>query len=287
MFVVTGITGRVGGVVARALLANGEDVRAVIRDAEKGSAWKARGCDIALADMNDPHALQQAFGGATAVFILLPPNFDPAPGFPESRKIIEALRIALDRAQPRGVVCISTVGAQVKQENLLTQLGIQEQVLGELPLPITFLRPAWYLENAAWDVAPARDTGTIASLLQPLDRRIPMVATADVGRIAAELLQETWKGRRVVELEGPRLVSPNDIAAGLQRLLGRAVRAEAVPHDTWESLFRSQGFRNPIPRIQMLDGFNEGWLTFEHEPRKGRIGLEVVLRSLVTPDGAV
>jgi uncharacterized protein YbjT (DUF2867 family) len=286
MFVVTGITGRVGGVVARALLANGEDVRAVIRDAEKGSAWKARGCDIALADMNDPHALQQAFGGATAVFILLPPNFDPAPGFPESRKIIEALRIALDRAQPRGVVCISTVGAQVKQENLLTQLGIQEQVLGELPLPITFLRPAWYLENAAWDVAPARDTGTIASLLQPLDRRIPMVATADVGRIAAELLQETWKGRRVVELEGPRLVSPNDIAAGLQRLLGRAVRAEAVPHDTWESLFRSQGFRNPIPRIQMLDGFNEGWLTFEHEPRKGRIGLEVVLRSLVDPDGA-
>jgi uncharacterized protein YbjT (DUF2867 family) len=108
-----------------------------------------------------------------------------------------------------------------------------------------------------------------------------MVATTDVGRAAAELLQETWTGRRVVELEGPQSVSSNDIAAGLERLLEHAVHAEAVPRSTWESLFRSQGFRNPIPRIQMLDGFNEGWLTFERGPRRGHVDLDVVLRTLV------
>jgi uncharacterized protein YbjT (DUF2867 family) len=56
------------------------------------------------------------------------------------------------------------------------------------------------MENAAWDLASARDTGVIPSFLQPLERRIPMVATADVGRVAAELLQERWQGHRVVEL---------------------------------------------------------------------------------------
>jgi hypothetical protein len=41
------------------------------------------------------------------------------------------------------------------------------------------------------------------------------------------------------------------------------VRIDAVPRESWGALFRSQGMRNPIPRIQMLDGFNEGWIVFE------------------------
>jgi uncharacterized protein YbjT (DUF2867 family) len=106
MFAVTGITGKVGGVVARTLLAAGKDVRAVVRDAGKAAAWNGRGCKTALAEMNDVHALQQAFAGVEAVFVLLPPNFDPAPGFPESRRIIAALNRALETTRPARVVCI-------------------------------------------------------------------------------------------------------------------------------------------------------------------------------------
>ncbi len=108
-----------------------------------------------------------------------------------------------------------------------------------------------------------------------------MVATADIGRVAAKLLQEKTERHRVVELEGPRAVSPEDIAASFGRLLGRDVTARAVPRDTWESLFRAQGMRNPLPRIQMLDGFNAGWITFEHQPLKGEIELDTVLRGLI------
>jgi NAD(P)H dehydrogenase (quinone) len=281
LYAITGITGKVGGIVARHLLGAGEKVRAVMRDAGKAKEWAGEGCEISLASMNDSAALQAAFAGCAGVFVLLPPNFDPSPGFPETREIVEALRVALETARPARIVCISTVGAQAVQENLLSQLGIQERVLGQLSVPITFLRPAWFMENAAWDVAPARDAGVIPSFLQPLQRRIPMVATADVGRTAAELLREQWQGRRVVELQGPQPVSPNDIAAGFAQLLGRPVRAEIVPRNTWETLFRSQGMTNPKPRAQMLDGFNEGWLTFEQEPRQGRVELTTVLSSLI------
>jgi uncharacterized protein YbjT (DUF2867 family) len=281
MFAVTGITGRVGGIVARHLLAAGNNVRAVVRDPVKGESWAQLGCEPALARMDDQAALQRAFAGTEAAFILLPPNFDPSPGFTETRRIVAAVRGALENARPGRIVCISTVGAQARQESLLSQLGIQEQVLGSMALPITFLRPAWFMENAAWDVAPARDAGVIQSFLQPLDRRIPMVATADVGRMAGELLLEPWNDQRVVELEGPRRVSPNDIAASFTHLLGRGVRAEIVPRDTWEELFRAQGMHNPTPRIQMLDGFNEGWLTFEHQTRKGLVELDTVLRALI------
>ena len=77
-------------------------------------------------------------------------------------------------------------------------------------MPITFLRPGWFMENFRWDVVAARDSGIIMSLLQPLDKAFPMLATADIGREAAKLLQEPWTGLRVVELEVPRRVTPDE-----------------------------------------------------------------------------
>ncbi|MGX7003410.1 NmrA family NAD(P)-binding protein [Caballeronia sp. KNU42] len=284
MFAVTGITGQVGGVVARLLLAAGHEVRAVVRDAVKGEVWAKQGCEVALADVNDQQALQHAFEGTEGVFVLLPPTFDPTPGFPEARKTIATLRAALAVAKPSRVVVLSTIGAQATEPNLLNQLQILEQELGTLPMPVAFLRAAWFIENAAWDVAPARESGIVPSFLQPLDKRVPMVATADIGRVAAELLRESWTGRRVVELEGPQRISPDMIAESFARLLGRDVSMSVVPRDTWEDLFRSQGMKNPTPRMQMIDGFNEEWICFEgaeNEVRKGRVPLDTVLQSLL------
>jgi uncharacterized protein YbjT (DUF2867 family) len=284
MFAVTGITGQVGGVVARLLLAAGQEVRAVVRDAAKGEVWAEQGCEVALADVNDQKALEHAFEGTEGVFVLLPPTFDPTPGFPEARKTIATLRAALAAAKPSRVVVLSTIGAQAAQPNLLNQLQILEQELGTLPMPVAFLRAAWFIENAAWDVEPARDSGIVPSFLQPLDKPVPMVATADIGRVAAELLRESWTGRRIVELEGPQRISPDMIAEGFARLLGRDVSMSVVPRDTWEDLFRSQGMKNPTPRMQMIDGFNEEWICFEgagNEVRKGRVPLDTVLQSLI------
>jgi len=238
--------------------------------------------------MDDAASLTAAFEGTQGVFILPPSEFDPSPGFPEAHAVIDAVREALQSAAPGKVVCLSTIGAQATETNLLTQRTLMEQALRELPMPVTFLRPGWFMENATWDVAPARDQGMIASFLQPLDKAVPMVATADVGRVAAELLQQTWRGVRVVELEGPHRVSPNDLAEAFAQVLGRPVQAEVVPRETWDALFRSQGMKEPLPRMRMLDGFNEGFLAFEGEEAdivKGEVELETVLRGLVSQAG--
>jgi NAD(P)H dehydrogenase (quinone) len=284
MYAIMGITGQVGGVVGRVLLAANQQVRAVVRDAAKGRAWADRGCEVAQATIEDPSSLAAAFRGAEGVFVLVPSSFDPAAGFPEARTIGVTLRAALQSASPARVVYLSTIGAQATQSNLLTQHTIIEEALGALPMPITFLRPGWFMENCSWDVASATNDGVILSFLQPIDKPVPMVATADIGRVAAELLQETWKGHRVVELEGPHRVTPNEIAATFADLLGHPVRTEPVPRETWESLFKSQGMKNPTPRIKMLDGFNEGWIEFESAEagsRKGKVALEAVLQTLI------
>ena len=286
MFAITGITGQVGGQLASRLLEAGLPVRAIVRDPAKGRAWAARGCEVALAPMDDAAALTTAFRGAAAVFVLLPPVFDPTPDAAETRRHIAALAEALAAAQPGRVVALSTIGATAAEPNLLSKLGEMERALGALGLPVTFLRAAWFMENLAWDVAPARDTGLMASYLQPLDRPVAMVATTDVAEAAAGLLRGDWTGHRVVDLEGPSRVAPNDLAQALAAALNRPVRAEAVPRESWEARFRRDGMRNPGPRMRMLDGFNEGWIDFDAATsRKGRTTLDEVVRGLVARSG--
>ncbi|WP_414462492.1 NmrA family NAD(P)-binding protein [Hyphomicrobium sp. DY-1] len=288
MYAITGITGQVGGAMAQALLDAGQPVRAVVRKAEKGAAWLEKGCDIAIATMEDADALAKAFMGAEGIFILPPNVFDPSPGFPEARAVISAVMQALNAARPSHVVCLSTIGAQARQPNLLTQRTLMEEALSALPMPVTFLRPAWFMENFAWDIAEARDRGVFKSFLQPLDKPVPMIATVDIGRLAAKLIREHWEGRRIVELEAERRYSPNDVAAAFASILGRPVRAEAVPRETWGPLFTSQGMKDPIPRMQMLDGFNEGWIQFEGKPlsiEKGPTALSKVLAGLISAVG--
>jgi uncharacterized protein YbjT (DUF2867 family) len=283
MFAVTGITGKVGAAVARSLLCADQRVRAVIRARSNASRWAPLGCDIAVADLSDPEALAAAFEGMAGVFVLMPPVFDPAPGFPEAGAYIDSLYAALARAKCPRVVASSTIGADARRPNLLNALGRMEEVLGNLPMPVTFLRAAWFMENAAWDIDSAK-TGVIHSYLQPLDRAVPMVSTDDIGRVAAALLQERWEGKRVVELEGPQRVSPNTLAAAFGKVLGTPVRAEVVPRDRWEQIFRAEGMKNPAPRMQMIDGFNAGWIDFADSgahARKGSTGIDQAVATLI------
>jgi uncharacterized protein YbjT (DUF2867 family) len=284
MFAVTGATGKVGGATARALLAAGKSVRVVLRDRARGEKWSRQGCEIVVADSGDAATLAQAFTDVEGVFVMLPPVFDPSPGFAEARAMIAALHAALAQARPAKVVVLSTIGAEASQPNLLNQLGLLEQSFADLQMPVTFLRAAWFMENAAWDIEPARNTGVIPSYLQPLDQPFPMIAAGDVGRTAADLLLEDCSGHRVVELEGPRRVSPNDVAEAFAKALGLAVKPEIVARENWDALFRAQGMQHPTPRMQMLDGFNAGWIEFAQRgatARKGSITIDQAIAALV------
>ena len=284
MVAVTGITGKVGGQVARGLLAQGQTVRAIVRSRAKGDEWAALGCDVFVASVDDAEAMTEAFRGVDGVFLMTPPNYDPEPGFPDTQRNSVAIRTAIEEGRPGKVVFLSTVGAQVTEPNLLNNSGMTEAMLRTVPVPVAFLRAAWFMENAAWDIESAK-SGVVHSFLQPLDHRIPMVATEDIAQTAVELLGQSWNGVRIVELEGPERYSSNDVAAALASALGTPVRNEIVPRSTWEELFRSQGTKNPLPRIRMVDGFNEGWIDFEsgqHGSRKAGTTLQAALQALVS-----
>jgi uncharacterized protein YbjT (DUF2867 family) len=265
MYAIIGITGRVGGAIAQNLLAQGEKIRAIVRNIEKAAQWRDRGAEIALADVDDPNALASAFEGTDGVFLMVPPDFAPAPGFPELRKTLASYRAALAKALPKKAVYLSSIGAeQTSGLGLITGSHLLEQTLGDLPIAHAFLRAGWFMENHAWDVTTAQSEGRIFSNLYPLDRKFSLVATADIGKAAADVLRQEWTGTRYIEVAGPEQYSPNDIARALSSALGRTIEAVAVPREGWTEFFVGQGMPQgrTEPRAEMVDGFNSGWIHF-------------------------
>jgi len=91
MIAIMGITGNVGGEVARNLLAAQQPIRGVVRDVVKCGEWAQRCRELVQADINDAASLTAAFQGAEGVFVLVPPNFDPSPDFREAQAVAVAL----------------------------------------------------------------------------------------------------------------------------------------------------------------------------------------------------
>jgi len=80
-----------------------------VRDAGKGRERAGRGCEVALANIEDAASLTAAFRGAEAAFVLVPSNFDPLPGFAKPQAIGMVLKSALEAALPGRVVCRSHI----------------------------------------------------------------------------------------------------------------------------------------------------------------------------------
>src|ERR1700710_2929856 len=88
MFLVMGITGKVGGATATHLLARGETVRALVRDRAKAERWADRGVELVDGDWNDAAAVERALYGVDGAFVMLPSVWAPSPDFNEAKGVI-------------------------------------------------------------------------------------------------------------------------------------------------------------------------------------------------------
>jgi NAD(P)H dehydrogenase (quinone) len=287
MFAILGITGKVGGATAQALLAAGKKVRGIVRDKSKAAHLAKQGVELTTGDISNPGSLVNAMQGCEGVFVMNPPVYAPKPGFPEAEVALSNIRAALAKAALPKAVYLSSIGAQHDRGlGVITQSHMLEEIMGKLPIANAFIRAAWFLENYQWDVQGARETGQIDVYLEPVIKEFPMVATQDIGELAARTLLESWKGSRVLELEGPKRYSPLDAAEAFSKVLGREVNAHPIPRSQWQEKLVAQGMPADLTgaRIEMVEGFNSGWIDFGGdgaERFKGKATLEKVIKSLI------
>jgi len=266
MFTVMGITGNVGGAVAENLLAAGKTVRGVVRDPEKAKAWAQRGVELVRSAYDDARGLSRAFAGAEGVFAMIPPDFAPAPGLPDQKRTIAAIREALEQAKPGKAVFLSSIGSeQTSGLGLITSTHLMEQATRTLPIPVAYLRAGSFMENWVGALDLARATGEMPFFYAPLERKFPIVATRDIGLAAAQVLQQSWTGERVLEVDGPQGGTDlHTVASAFGKALNRAVKAVQLPEAAWQSTLEALGM--PADRtglyIEMVKSFNSGWIHF-------------------------
>ncbi|MGK9168273.1 NmrA family NAD(P)-binding protein [Inquilinus limosus] len=287
MFVVAGVSGNTGAAAARALIEAGEPVRVVVRDAAKAGPWVQQGAEVAIADLRDAGTLTAALSGARGAYLLNPPGYGAEDPFGDAAAVADAIAEAAVAARLPRLVVLSSVGSdRPSGTGMIATNRTLEQRLAGIGLPATFIRAAYFMENWAEVAGLAAAEGVLPSLLAPLDRAIPMVATADIGRVAAEVLREGWAGHRTIALEGPAAVSPNDVAAAFGRALGKPVQAVAVPEAGWPEALSQSGFsaRTLAGFIEMMRGINSGHIDFASDPaaerRQGRTSIDTVVAAL-------
>lgn len=281
MYVVFGATGQTGSAVADTLLEKKLPVRVVLRSDKAADAWRTKGADVALADVTDASAMSAAMDGATGVYALNPPAYKSADMFALARELGAHYAEAIKRSGVRKAVLLSSVGSQhaAGTGNILTT-HILENIFGEMAIPVTFLRAASFMDNWNGVAKVAAEKGVLPSFYQPLERKLPMVATRDIGRAAAEALTEEWTGKRIIELHGAADYSPDDTAAAFARALGRDVRAVAIPESEWQRTVEGFGFSPEAATsyVEMMRGFNSGHIVFENnaatETRRGETTIE-------------
>jgi len=233
---VTGATGQQGGAVARRLLAEGWQVRALTRDTSKpqAQALAAQGAAVVPGDMDSRAELDAAFQGADAVFSVQ--NYWlPNVGYDGE---VRQGKLVVDAAKAAGIqhVVYSSVGAAHRGEGQkhFASKYVIEQYLQASGLPYTILRPVGFMDNnnSPW-ARPALLNGSLASIGLRPDKTMQMVAVADIAAFVSLVLTQPQKYLgQTIELAGDELTE-TQIAATYARVIGRPVTLAAPQPGGW------------------------------------------------------
>ncbi len=197
-----------------------------------------------------------------------PPAYTALDIFSAAATVHSAAVAAAERAGVEHVVALSSIGAQHAHGtgNILTTHDLERR-LSETSIAASILRAANFMENWAWSMSRAAETGILPSMLAPVDRPLPMVSVADIGRTAADLLLKGSGAPSLIQLHGPRDYSPQDAAQVLSTVLGRPIEAIATPGAEWVAGFHASGFSPSATDAfcAMYRAFNDGRIAFDGE----------------------
>jgi len=221
MYVVLGASGNTGHVVAKNLLAHGQKVRVVGRNAAHLQPLAAEGAEIFLGDASDASVLTKAFHKADAAYVMVPPNSTSNDYRVFQDRSSDAIAAAVRNAGVKHIVTLSSFGAD-KSSGTGPVAGLHdlEQKLNQIDgANVLHLRAGYFMENTLPQVGAIRMIGSMIGPVTP-DLKLPLIATRDIGAAAADaLLRLAFQGKHTQELQGQRDLDYNEAAS----IIGNAV----------------------------------------------------------------
>ena len=285
MIIVTGATGRTGRAATEALLAKGQKVRVIGRDAKKLKRLTDSGAEPFVGNVEDVASMTEAFSGASAVYLVLPEDISQQDLRAHQDRVSDSYAAAISQAQVRFVVDLSSIGAQYsKNTGPIVGLHNQEQKLNRIDgLNVLHLRAAYFMENLFMSMEPLRSMGALPGGLRP-DTPMPWIATKDIGDYAASrLAARDFSGSSIQELHGQRDISMQEAASIVGHAIGKPdLKYVQVPSMTLGASLLQTGLPKKTSEllVEMWDGANAG-LIVPQEQRSAKNTTPTMLESFV------
>lgn len=263
MYVITGATGNIGSKTADILLAKGEKVRVVGRNAANLQRFVDKGAEAAVGNLKDSAFVTKAFTGATAVFAMIPPDYTAKDFRAYQNEIGASIATAIKNAGVGYVVNLSSQGAELSEgTGPILGLHDQEERLNRLErLNVLHLRCAYFMENLLWNIPLISQQGIAGSAVRG-DQKFAMIATRDIAAWVADwLVKRDFAGKKVHDLLGQRDFTLNEATAIIGKEIGiPALKYEQFSYEDAAKWMRENGTSTDASRcfIEMSKALNEG-----------------------------
>ncbi|HVR27356.1 MAG TPA: NAD(P)H-binding protein [Candidatus Polarisedimenticolia bacterium] len=274
MYVVLGASGNTGHIVAKTLLARGQKVRAVGRNASHLQPLAANGAEISIADVTDAAALTKAFQQADAAYVMIPPNPTSNDALAYAERVSDAIVAAAKNSGVRNIVSLSSIGAD-KPSGTGPVVGLHnlEQKLNRIDAAnVLHLRAVYFMENTLPQASAIRAMDCTAGPLRP-DLKLPMIATRDIGAAAADaLLQLAFRGKQTQELHGQRDLEYTEVTAIIGTAIGKPnLKYVHLTDDQIRPALIQMGMADNFASLllEMTSALNSGYMR-PLEPRTAR-----------------
>ena len=241
MITVVGATGGVGSLVARKLLAAGEQVRAISRSADRLAQLTALGAEpIVMDSVLDQDAMTRAFEGSIAAYTMAPPT-----GTNVAYDAVGAVMAeAAAAAGLTHVVNLSAFGAHQPDATGHSRdyLLLESALNAVRGLNVLHLRPVFFMTSFYSWIDQILTRGEVRGLFRS-DVPVPRIASSDMADIAADaLIRRDFAGQISRELQGQRDLSMAEAAAIIGRAIGRPdLRYSQVSEEEWLASLVARG----------------------------------------------
>lgn len=274
MYAIVGATGNTGRVVAEHLLAGGEKVRAIGRDAKRLQGFVQKGAEAAVADSTDREALTNAFNGARAVYVMVPPNNEARDFIAYSEQVSGATAAAVEKAGVEYAVLLSSVGAD-KPSGTGPVAGLhrfEQRLAGVSRLNAIYLRAGYFMPNLLPQVNVIKTMGAMAGPLRG-NLAVPMIAPRDIGAYAAEaLLKLNFADQQPLELLGQHDVTYDEAATVIGAAVGKSnLSYSQLPPSQLKPVLVQMGMSPNVADLllEMSDAMNSGYMVALEQRSRG------------------
>jgi len=287
-FLITGITGNTGAAAARALLAAGHSVRALVRNPSRAAAWSEQGVELVAGEIGDVDALSSALAGVDGAYLLVPPQWGSPDVFAATGVLIDAMDAALTRQPVPRIVALSSVAVQVPKGQGSGPIATLQPLEAALARRsgTTAIRAAYFHQNLASSLQPVLGAGVLPVFHSP-EVRFEMVSTEDIGReVAAQLVIPPGEAAAIVNLTGPEAHTMTEVAQMFSTLLCSTITPVPQPLSVLADALKGMGAGHLGDLyVEMNQGLDHGVLVYEPGAvlTRGTTPLSASLAQLLPP----